>query len=54
MAKLIFYVYMHLLLDKRKSRALEVCTYARKPDTPFKKIVYHLIDFPIEQSFKYS
>ena len=31
MAKLIFYVYMHLLLDRRKLRALEACYYARKP-----------------------
>ena len=32
MAKLIFYVHMHLLLDRSKLRALEACTYARKPD----------------------
>ena len=41
MAKLFFYVHTHLLLDWRKLRALEACIYARKPDTPFEKIVYH-------------
>ena len=55
MAKLIFYVHLHLLLDRRKLRALEACTYARKPDRlNSKNIVYHLTDFPIEQSFEYS
>ena len=37
MAKLIFYVHMHLLLDRRKLRALEACTYARKPDRLYSK-----------------
>ena len=36
-------------------RALEACTYARIPDRLLsKKLVYHLIDFAIEQSFEYS
>ena len=34
--------------------ALEVCTYARKPGTPFEKIVYHLLDYSIEHSLEYS
>ena len=32
MAKLVFYLHMHLLLDRRKLRALETCTYARRSD----------------------
>ena len=34
--------------------ALEACTSARKTwQTPFQKTSYHLMDFPIKQSFEY-